>query len=44
MTEEDYKYRQGRRKKQVEGHAMMAMVGLMGIVLMLLVISFITSC
>ena len=43
MSEEDKKYRQGRRKEQVEGHAMMAMVGIMGIVIMLLVISFITS-
>ena len=31
MTEEDYQYRQGRRKEQVEGHALMAMIGLIGL-------------
>ena len=31
MTEEDIKYRQGRRKEQVEGHALMAMIGLIGL-------------
>jgi|TARA_R100000027_G_scaffold40139_1_gene29764 hypothetical protein len=31
MTEEDIKYRQGRRKEQVEGHAIAAMVGLIGL-------------
>ena len=38
MTEEDKKYRQVRRKEQVEGHAKAAMVGLVGIVLILFII------
>ena len=31
ITKEDIKYRQGRRKEQVEGHALMAMIGLIGL-------------
>ncbi len=36
MTEEDIKYRQGRRKEQVEGHAIAAMVGLIGLLVCLI--------
>ena len=39
MTEEDIKYRQGRRKEQVEGHAITALIGLAGIVGMLVFLS-----
>ncbi len=41
MTEEDIKYRQGRRKDQVEGHAVGAMIGLVGIMLVLFILSLI---
>tara|TARA_Y100001972_G_scaffold37155_1_gene45672 strand:+ start:628 stop:759 length:132 start_codon:yes stop_codon:yes gene_type:complete len=43
MTEEDIKYRQGRRKEQVEGHAIMAIIGLTGILVMLVLLSFIAG-
>ena len=39
MTEEDIKYRQGRRKEQVEGHAICAMIGLVGIMSILVFLS-----
>ena len=39
MTEEDIKYRQGRRKEQVEGHAIAALIGLAGIIGMLVFLS-----
>lgn len=39
MTEEDFKYRQGRRKKQVEGHAIGAFIGLSGLLVTLFLIS-----
>ena len=38
MTEEDKKYRQGRRKEQVEGHAKIAMIAIVGLALMLIFI------
>lgn len=41
MTEEDYQYRQGRRKEQVEGHALMAMIGLIGLLGCLIFLSII---
>ena len=43
MTEEDIKYRQGRRKDQVEGHAIGAMIGLVGIIVTLLILSLIAN-
>ena len=43
MTEEDIKYRQGRRKQQVEGHAIMALVSIVGIIILLGLLSFFTS-
>ncbi len=43
MTEEDIKYRQGRRKEQVEGHAIMALVSIAGIIILLGLLSFFTS-
>lgn len=39
MTEEDFKYRQGRRKEQVEGHAIGALIGLGGILVTLFLIA-----
>jgi len=39
MTEDDIKYRQGRRKEQVEGHAIGALIGILGIIGMLLLAS-----
>jgi hypothetical protein len=39
MTEEDYKFRQGRRKKQVEGHAIGALIGILGMIAVLLFVS-----
>lgn len=39
MSEDDIKYRQGRRKEQVEGHAIGAMIGLVGIIAILLFVS-----
>ena len=39
MSEDDIKYRQGRRKEQVEGHAIGAMIGLVGIMLVLIFLS-----
>lgn len=41
MSEDDIKYRQGRRKEQVEGHAIGAMIGLVGIMLVLILLSLI---
>jgi len=38
MTEEDIKYRQGRRKEQVEASAMGAFVGFGGILIMLIIL------
>ena len=38
MTEEDKKYRQGRRKEQVEGHAKAAMIGILGLLVILFII------
>jgi len=35
VTEEDIKYRQGKRKDQVEGHSIMAFFSILGIVAML---------
>jgi hypothetical protein len=43
MTEEDKKYRQGRRKKQVEGHAIMALISMTGIIIMLILMSWLAS-
>ena len=39
MSEDDIKYRQGRRKEQVEGHAIGAMIGLVGLMLVLILIT-----
>ena len=39
MTEEDYKFRQGRRKAQVEGHAIGALIGILGVVAVLFFVS-----
>ena len=39
MSEDDIKYRQGRRKQQVEGHAISAMIGLIGIMSILVFLS-----
>lgn len=39
MSEDDIKYRQGRRKEQVEGHAIGALIGLVGIIGILLFLS-----
>jgi hypothetical protein len=39
MSEDDIKYRQGRRKEQVEGHAICAMIGLIGIMSILVFLS-----
>ena len=39
MTEEDYKFRQGRRKEQVEGHAIGALIGILGMIAVLLLVS-----
>jgi|TARA_B100000900_G_C20224864_1_gene571408 hypothetical protein len=41
--EEDIKYRQGRRKEQVEGHAMMALISILGIVVLLVIMSWLAS-
>jgi len=43
MTEEDKKYRQGRRKKQVEGHAIMALISITGVIIMLILMIWLTS-
>jgi hypothetical protein len=43
MTEEDYKFRQGRRKKQVEGHAIGALIGILGMIAVLLFVSIYTG-
>ena len=39
MTEEDFKYRQGRRKEQVEGHAIGASIGILGMIAVLFFVS-----
>ena len=39
MTEEDFKYRQGRRKEQVEGHAIGALIGILGMITVLFFVS-----
>ena len=39
MTEEDYKFRQGRRKEQVEGHAIGALIGILGMIAVLFFVS-----
>ena len=39
MSEDDIEYRQGRRKEQVEGNAVSAMIGLIGIMSILLFLS-----
>jgi|TARA_Y100000289_G_scaffold65937_1_gene80735 hypothetical protein len=41
--EEDIKYRQGRRKEQVEGHAIMALISIAGIIVMLVIMSWLAS-
>mgnify|MGYP001500766191 CR=1 FL=1 len=43
MTEEDIKYRQGRRKEQVEGHAIMALISITGIMVILSVLIFLSN-
>ena len=43
MTEEDKKYRQGRRKEPVEGHLIMAMIGIIGVLMVLMFVAFITQ-
>ena len=43
MTEEDFKYRQGRRKEQVEGHAIGALIGIIGMIGILLFVSLFTG-
>ena len=43
MTEEDFKYRQGRRKEQVEGHAIGAFIGIIGMIGILLFVSLFTG-
>mgnify|MGYP003149204407 CR=1 FL=1 len=40
MNDEDIKYRQGRRKQQVEASAVVALIGIVGIVFILFVIAF----
>ncbi len=39
MTEEDIKYRQGKRKEQVEASAVGAFIGFCGILIMLAILS-----
>lgn len=39
MSEDDIKYRQGRRKEQVENHAICAFIGLVGILSILVFLS-----
>ena len=43
MTKEDIKYRQGRRKEQVEGHAIMALISVTGIMVILSVLIFLSN-
>jgi hypothetical protein len=43
VTEEDIKYRQGRRKDQVEGHTIMAFISILGIVIMLWLMIWLAS-
>ena len=43
ITKEDIKYRQGRRKEQVEGHAIMALISVTGIMVILSVLIFLSN-
>jgi len=43
VTEEDIKYRQGKRKEQVEGHSIMAFISILGIVIMLWIMIWLAS-